>query len=146
MYKAGYDPNAFVTFFEKVEAEEKRRPGSVPKLLLRPSAHARTRVQSIQREIGDILPARDQYIVTTSEFDVVKARLRGIETRSKLIDKGANKPTLRTRTERTSPDAQGGSGNGNANDKPSDPNDDPDRPTLHKRGDEPSDNLVSVTR
>src|SRR5579864_7940670 len=31
MYAAGYDPNAFVTFFEKVEAEEKRQPGTVPK-------------------------------------------------------------------------------------------------------------------
>src|SRR5256712_4578499 len=32
MYKAGYDPNAFVTFFEKVQAEERRRPGSIPKV------------------------------------------------------------------------------------------------------------------
>src|ERR1700740_2768001 len=31
MYKAGYDPNAFVTFFEKVETEEKRQPGTIPK-------------------------------------------------------------------------------------------------------------------
>lgn len=31
MYKAGYDPNAFVSFFEKIEAEERRQPGTIPK-------------------------------------------------------------------------------------------------------------------
>ena len=102
MYKAGYDPNAFVTFFEKVEAEEKRQPGTVPKFF---STHPPTpeRVQNIQKEIGDILPARDQYIVTTSEFDTVKARLRRIENRNKLQENknGKDKPTLRTRTERS---------------------------------------------
>src|ERR1700686_2725853 len=53
MYKAGYDPNAFVTFFEKVEAEEKRQPGTVPKFF---STHPPTpeRVVSIQKEIGNV--------------------------------------------------------------------------------------------
>src|SRR5713226_2758811 len=32
MYKAGYDPNAFVSFFEKLQAQERRRPGSIPKI------------------------------------------------------------------------------------------------------------------
>src|SRR5271154_6968031 len=70
MYKAGYDPNAFVSFFEKIEAAEKRQPGTIPKFF---STHPPTpeRVQNIQKEIGDILPSRDQYIVTTSEFDTV---------------------------------------------------------------------------
>ena len=49
MYKAGYDPNAFVTFFEKIEAEEKRQPGTVPKIF---STHPPTpeRVQNIQKK------------------------------------------------------------------------------------------------
>jgi hypothetical protein len=132
MYAAGYDPNAFVTFFEKVEAEEKRQPGTVPKFF---STHPPTpeRVVAIQKEIGNVLPSRDQYIVTTSEFDTVKSRLRGIENRNKLRDDKTTKdrPTLRTRTER--PQAgQGGqqqpsAGGNNA------PSDDPDRPTLKKR-------------
>ncbi len=100
MYKAGYDPNAFVTFFEKVEAEEKRQPGTIPRFF---STHPPTpeRVESIQKEIGNVLPARDQYIVTTSEFDTVKLRLRRIENRNKLQDNknSKDKPTLRTRTE-----------------------------------------------
>ena len=138
MYAAGYDPNAFVTFFEKVEAEEKRQPGTVPKFF---STHPPTpeRVVAIQKEIGNVLPAREQYIVTTSEFDSVKARLRGIENRNKLRDDKTNKdkPTLRTRTERQpqaggqQPDAKGGD---NA------PSDDPDRPTLKRRPDDDPNN------
>jgi Zn-dependent protease with chaperone function len=133
MYAAGYDPNAFVTFFEKVEAEEKRQPGTVPKFF---STHPPTpeRVIAIQKEIGNVLPARDQYMVTTSEFDTVKARLRGIEDRNKLREDKTNKdkPTLRTRTERQQPQAgqggqQPGAQGGNS------PSEDPDRPTLKRR-------------
>ena len=135
MYAAGYDPNAFVTFFEKVEAEEKRQPGTVPKFF---STHPPTpeRVVAIQKEIGNVLPARDQYIVTTSEFDSVKARLRGIENRNKLREDKTNKdrPTLRTRTERGQPQAgQGGGQQPNAQGGDNGPSDDPDRPTLKRR-------------
>lgn len=132
MYAAGYDPNAFVTFFEKVEAEEKRQPGTVPKFF---STHPPTpeRVVSIQKEIGNVLPARDQYIVTTSEFDTVKTRLRGIENRNKLRDDKTNKdrPTLRTRTERGQPQAGGQQPGAQGGDNS--PSEDPDRPTLKRR-------------
>ena len=138
MYKAGYDPNAFVTFFEKIQSDEKRQPGTIPKLF---STHPPTpdRVVNIQKEIGDILPARDQYIVTTSEFDTVKARLRRIENRDKLQENknAGDKPTLRTRTERQDPQA---GGSGKQPQTSADPNDDPDRPTLHKRSDDDSTN------
>jgi len=133
MYKAGYDPNAFVSFFEKIEAEERRRPGSIPKVF---STHPPTpdRVQKAQEEIATILPARDEYIVTTSEFDLVKARLRRIENKNKLDDKktAGEKPTLRTRTEQ--PQTQGGqqpqTSSGSGDDS------DPDRPVLKKRTDD----------
>jgi len=137
MYKAGYDPNAFVTFFEKIEADEKRQPGTIPKVF---STHPPTpeRVTAIQKEIGQVLPARDQYIVTTSEFDSVRGRLRRIENRDKLQDNKnpGNKPTLRTRTERQ-PTQTGGSGQTTTG--TADPNDDPDRPTLHKRSEDDPD-------
>src|ERR1700691_1150162 len=72
MYKSGYDPNAFVSFFEKIEAEERRLPGCIPKVSpARPPTP--DRVQKAQEEIATILPTRDEYIVTTSEFDLVKA-------------------------------------------------------------------------
>jgi len=136
MYKAGYDPNAFVSFFEKIEAEERRRPGSIPKVF---STHPPTpdRVQKAQEEIATILPARDEYIVTTSEFDTVKSRLRRIENKNKLDDKksAGEKPTLRTRTEQTPQDKTSGTGQAPqaGGDDP-----DPDRPVLKKRTDDGS--------
>jgi predicted Zn-dependent protease len=136
MYKAGYDPNAFVSFFEKIEAEERRRPGSIPKVF---STHPPTpdRVQKAQEEIATILPARDEYIVTTSEFDTVKARLRRIENKNKLDDKknAGDKPTLRTRTEQTPQDKT--SGTQQAPQSGGDDSD-PDRPVLKKRTDDGS--------
>ena len=109
MYKAGYDPNAFVSFFEKIEAEERRHPGSIPKVF---STHPPTpdRVQKAQQEIATILPARDEYIVTTSEFDLVKSRLRRIENKNKLDNKKtaaisqpcAREPSSNSRTRPTS--------------------------------------------
>jgi len=126
MYKAGYDPNSYVTFFEKVQAEEKRRPGTIPKVF---ADHPPTpeRIRNIQEEIARILPVRSEYVVTTSEFDVVKARLRMIQNRSKLSNTDANKPTLRKRTDKDS-----GSGNGTQ-----DSGSDDDRPTLKRRPDSP---------
>lgn len=142
MYKAGYDPNAFVSFFEKIEAEERRHPGSIPKVF---STHPPTpdRVTKAQEEVSTILPTRDEYLVTTSEFDIVKARLRRIENRNKLDEKKASgeKPTLRTRTEQTPPTTSGtgtqqpqaGSGSGGDDS-------DPDRPVLKKRTDDNTTN------
>ena len=129
MYKAGYDPNAFVSFFEKIEAEERHHPGSIPKVF---STHPPTpeRVQKAQEEIATILPARDEYIVTTSEFDLIKLRLRKIENRNKLQDSktAGDKPTLRTRTEKTTQDK--------TQQQQTSDDSDPDRPVLKKRTDD----------
>jgi beta-barrel assembly-enhancing protease len=122
MYKAGYDPNAFVAFFEKLEAQEKKKPGTLAKTF---STHPQTpdRIKKSQEEIADILPPRQQYIVSTSEFDNVKSRLAGIENRHRLDDsKDRNKPTLRRTASNT----------GNNKD---DSKKDDDRPTLHRRDD-----------
>src|SRR5213594_3159116 len=100
MYKTGYDPNSYVTFFERIQADEKRRPGSIPKVF---STHPPTpeRIENTQKEIARILPARQEYIVTTSEFDSVKARLRNIMFSRKVSDNAPGKPTLRTKTEQS---------------------------------------------
>ncbi len=143
MYKAGYDPNSFVAFFEKVEADEKKEPGTIPKVF---ATHPPTpdRIEAVQKEIATILPARDEYIVSTSEFDSVKSRLQLIEANVKVKDNNPNKPTLRKRT------AQNKGGNTTA-DGGSTPNggdpsttstttdqssDDSDRPTLKRRPDD----------
>jgi predicted Zn-dependent protease len=124
MYKAGYDPNAYVTFFERIQADEKRQPGTIPKIF---STHPPTpeRIANTQKEIARILPAKQEYVVTTSEFDTVKARLRNIVF-SRKVQAAPGKPTLRTKTEQ-------------ADKKSQDPgaNPDDDRPTLKRRPDTP---------
>ena len=130
MYKAGYDPNSYVTFFERIQADEKRRPGTIPKLF---STHPPTpeRIADAQKEIARILPEKDEYIVTTSEFDSVKARLRNVMFARKVQDNGPGKPTLRTKTEQTDKQKQGQG--------QTDPNSgDDDRPTLKRRPDSDS--------
>ena len=135
MYKAGYDPNSFVSFFEKVQADEKKQPGTIPKVF---STHPPTpeRIVAAQNEIAKILPARDEYIVTTSEFDTVKRRLQMIEMNMKVDDKkNPNKPSLRKKT-----DQQPNKGPSTTGSDPqstsSDPTaTDPDRPTLQRRPD-----------
>jgi len=133
MYKAGYDPNAYVTFFERIEADEKRRPGTIPKAF---STHPPTpdRITDAQKEIARILPEKDEYIVTTSEFDQVKQRLRNVMF-AKHSQAGPNKPTLRTKTEQN----KTGQGQGQGQGQGSDPNSsDDDRPTLKRRPDDPN--------
>src|ERR1700694_2259432 len=124
MYKAGYDPNPYVTFFERTQADEKRRPGTIPKVF---STHPPTpeRIENTQKEIARILPARQEYIVTTSEFDSVKGRLRNIMFSRKVTDNTPGKTTLRTKTEQSKKQPTG-------NDPSST---DVDRPTLKRRPD-----------
>jgi predicted Zn-dependent protease len=118
MYKAGYDPNEFVNFFEKIQAQEKKKPGSMAKVF---SDHPQTpdRISKSQEEIATILPPRDQYIETTSEFNDMKARLAAIENRHKVDDaNNPNKPSLRRGQASSTKDG----------DKKDD-----DRPTLKRR-------------
>jgi predicted Zn-dependent protease len=124
MYKAGYDPNAYVTFFERIQADEKRRPGTIPKAF---STHPPTpeRIENTQKEIARILPARQEYIVTTSEFDQVKGRLRNIMF-SRKVTEAKDKPTLRTKTEQSKKQPSGNDPNSTSDD---------DRPTLKRRPD-----------
>ena len=124
MYRAGYDPQAFISFFEKIQALEKRKPGMVAKAF---SDHPQTpdRILHTQEEIEHILPPKDEYLVTTSEFNDVKARLARIENKRRLMDtKGGKKPSLRRASAGTN-DAGDGSGT-----------DSTDRPTLHRRDDQ----------
>jgi hypothetical protein len=102
---------------------EKKKPGTISKAF---ETHPPTadRIERSQEEIRKILPSKPQYVVTTSEFDEVKARLASIENRHKVLDpKDANKPSLR----RTSSGSDGNTGNGQTTDD--------DRPTLKRRDD-----------
>ncbi|MFY9844347.1 MAG: M48 family metallopeptidase [Terriglobales bacterium] len=127
MYKTGYDPQAFISFFEKIQAREKKKPGTISKAF---ASHPQTpdRIAASQKEIATILPAKPQYIVTTSEFDDVKSRLASIENRHKVIEeKDGSRPSLR----RTSTTDKTGSGTDSSGS-------DDDRPTLKRRDDSQS--------
>jgi beta-barrel assembly-enhancing protease len=120
MYKAGYDPQSFVTLFEKLQSLEKHKPGTLSKAF---SDHPQTpdRIAASEDEIATILPAKPDYIVTTSEFDDVKARLARLENKRKINDKNnGNKPTLR----RAGNDPNSNNPNGTS---------DSDEPTLGRR-------------
>jgi beta-barrel assembly-enhancing protease len=95
MYKAGYDPNSYVAFFGKVIEEERRSPGSIPGVF---ADHPPTgdRIVKAEEEIKEILPKKDQYLVSTSEFDDIKSRLQQVISNRKK-HKGESGPTLRKR-------------------------------------------------
>ena len=116
MYKAGYDPQGMVSIFEKLDALEKHKPGAISRAF---SDHPATpdRIDNVENEIATILPARPEYMVTTSEFDQVKARLARIQNKRGLNDKkNGNKPTLRRTADSNNP--TGTTGTGTSDDKP----------------------------
>jgi len=125
MYKTGYDPQSFISFFEKIEAQEKKKPGAIAKAF---SSHPMTpdRVSHAQQEMTTVLPPREEYVLNTSEFDQVKARLASIENKHKVQNdkSNADRPTLRRST--ADNPTNNGTGTGTQNDD--------DRPTL-KRND-----------
>ncbi len=118
MYKAGYDPEAYIDFFEKIQAKEKKQPGFLAKAF---ETHPMTpnRITKAQEEIASILPPRNEYIEDTSEFEAVKGRLASIENGHKLQNKqDEQRPTLR-RAQQDKQNKDGGD----------------DRPTLKRRAD-----------
>ncbi len=126
LYKSGYDPNSFVDFFEKIQSLEKRKPGSIAKVF---STHPMTddRIKAAQEEIQKDLTPKPEYVVNTSEFNDVRARLAMLHNRRKIEPDDPNRPRLRRAP---------GSGNG-----PVDPDengnkpktDQDERPTLKRR-------------
>ena len=127
MYKAGYDPTAFIDFFEKLEAAEKKKPGTVSKIF---GSHPNvaTRIQFTQRNVQELLKQQPQYVVTTSEFNEVRQHLERTLNRRKAAP-GNTGPTLR-RPAGGNPDR--------IEDRDAGRPDQDERPTLKRRGaDEP---------
>jgi predicted Zn-dependent protease len=119
MYKAGYDPQSFLSFFEKIQAKEKKKPGTLSKVF---ASHPpiESRIAKIQKQTETKLPSQLHYVVTTSEFDDVRTRLAVLENRGRISDeKNSDKPSLRR-----APTTAGDSSN------------EDDRPTLKRREDD----------
>ena len=129
LYKAGYDPNSFVDFFEKIQSMETRNPGSVSRAF---STHPMTnaRIKLAQEEIQKILAPKPLYIVNTSEFNDVKKRLRSLHERRRVDpEQDSNRPQLRRR-----PGAERGPSDENSGGDQQKPDQD-ERPTLKRRVD-----------
>jgi len=122
MYKTGYDPGAFVDFFEKIQSAEKKKPGTMSKIF---SSHPPTgdRIETAQKNIQELLKERPEYVVTTSEFNDVKARLASLQNRRKVDNQDLNRPTLRK--------APGSASGDDKDDKSK--GDEDERPTLKRR-------------
>jgi predicted Zn-dependent protease len=123
MYKAGYDPEAFVDFFEKIQSMEKKKPGTMSKLF---STHPPTadRITNSQKNIQNYLKAKPEYVVTTSEFNDVKARWMAMHNHRKTDPKDSGRPQLRRAP---------GSGTIDDGTDSTKPVTDDDRPTLKRR-------------
>ncbi len=135
MYKTGYDPTAFVDFFEKIQTLEKRKPGTIGKAF---STHPPTddRIAKTQKQLAELKP-RPEYVVNTSEFNDVKARLKMLENqrRPDKTSDDPNKPTLRRNPNSTTPIED------ETDPSKKDRGDDSDRPKLKRRpSDDSTDN------
>jgi beta-barrel assembly-enhancing protease len=113
MWAAGYDPTGAISIFEKIESMRRSEPGAVAKLFATHPMDS-DRIAQTEKEIGAILPAKPEYIVTTSGYKDMRDRLLKVDSRKKPAD--SSKPQLRR-----APDA------------PVDPQADDSRPTLKRK-------------
>lgn len=90
LWAAGYDPNNFLSFFEKLEKKEKGKPGTLSKLF---GTHPPTPDRITK--VHDLLvrfPDRDEYMITSSDFVRAKSRLLAI-TNARMVDGSGNRDT-----------------------------------------------------
>src|SRR6266536_2750950 len=113
MWAAGYDPTAMATMFEKLEAKNKKKPGTIARMFMDHPAPADRRAAALS--LAARFPEREEYVISSSEFQRVKNRL------------------LRLSNARVTPNgAIAGSDNGT-----------PGRPTLKRRSQAPDDNTAT---
>jgi predicted Zn-dependent protease len=95
-YKSGYDPRAMVDLFERFDVKD--RKSKLNALAKAFATHPMTedRIRRAQQEISYLLPPKEAYVQTTSEFDQVKAHLISLQGGDRLHLRG-DKPTLRVR-------------------------------------------------
>jgi predicted Zn-dependent protease len=125
MYKAGYDPQTYISIWSKVLNDERRMPGSAPQVFM-DHPPSPDRIIKLEQELKTF-PKKDEYLVSTSEFDDVKGRLQMVmSNRRKGTKEGT--PTLRKR-QKTEEGSTTGASQGDKN-KPQD-----DTPPVLKRRD-----------
>lgn len=123
MYAAGYDPTGAVSIFEKIESLNRSKPGLAVRIF---STHPMDadRIQKTQKEIERILPAKETYVVSTSEYHDMRERLIAKDLHRKKEVNG--QPQLR-RTPGNGAPAEGGPDGKEAKQDPD------ERPTIRRR-------------
>jgi predicted Zn-dependent protease len=123
LYASGYDPTGMSTMFEKLASKNKKKPGAVAKLF---STHP----QSIDRRDASLalvarFPEKEEYIISTSEFQRVKAHLLKLSNAKAGVtadydDQDNSKPTLKRRQPESTdaPDSTNQKGESSSSDKP----------------------------
>jgi predicted Zn-dependent protease len=103
MYAAGYDPTGAISIFEKIEALSRTKPGLAARIF---SSHPMDsdRIKKTQEEIEQILPAKSEYLVNTSEYQDMRERLITLEGRRKSDTQDPNRPQLRVAPGAANPD------------------------------------------
>ena len=130
-YAAGYDPEAFVEFFEKLKVDEKKKQNFVAKAFATHPMNA-DRIKAAQDEIRKYLPDRSEYVVDTSEFEDIKLRLDRLENSRHLggARGDSNKPVLLRRASSSGSDS--GNTAGQKDDGSTSDQKDDGRPTLKR--------------
>lgn len=101
LWNTGYDPQGFITFFEKLLAKEKHKPGKFASFW-RTHPTVDSRIEKVQEEIS-YLPGKDEYVLNSSDFEKVKARLIALDNNritpgSGTGPGGSRRPTLKRKT------------------------------------------------
>jgi len=105
MYAAGYDPGAMATMFEKLEAKNKKKPGFISRAFSTHPAPPERRAAALA--LAARFPEREEYVISSSEFQRVKARLLRLSNArastsgaiGTVDDNGApGRPTLKRRS------------------------------------------------
>ena len=138
LWASGYDPHSLVTFFEKLQAKEKKKPGTIAKIF---STHpvVGDRIDKVNALLSRF-PDRGEYTINTSEFNLVKNRLIS-QTNARAMVSGrgsggvseadSKRPTLKRRQPPPPDGADTGTTTGTTGDQPPTS----ERPTLRKRTD-----------
>jgi predicted Zn-dependent protease len=138
LYASGYDPSSMATMFEKLEAQNKKKPGFIAKAFSSHPQPPERRASALA--LAARFPEREEYILSTSEFQRVKSRLLRLSnaraTTAGDISDGANGTSGRPTLKRRSPSADDnptGEPGGATDQKPSEQK--PASPPTLKRND-----------
>jgi len=139
LYASGYDPTGMASMFEKLASQNKKKPGTLSKMFAshpEPENRRETSLALVAR-----FPERDEYVISTSEFQRVKARLLKFSNAraSTSIDIDDSQPGGRPTLKRRAPESDDPSSTGDSSKGSSSSSDKQDGPPqLKRRGEEPT--------